>query len=360
MTSSSMTSSLRSRTLAALPLTLLLSGLPIAAQACATCGCTLSTDAATGYSAQSGWRINLDYTAINQNELRSGGSKASPEQVVNQPSDPSLGGGEIEHGTNNQYVNLTAAYRFNADWGVSLLVPYVQRDHSTYGGQLQPYTPAESAPDQLSHTKVSSLGDIKLLGSYQGFLPTHNLGVQLGIKLPTGNYGGETEDGQFVGSPVRFTRGPMAGDALDTSLQAGTGSTDLIVGAYYYQPISQNFDGFVNSQFQSAVAEKLHAAGENYRPGNLASMSFGVRYEAHANWVPQLQINLLRKSADQGALADQPDTAGTVAYLSPGLSASLSKNVQLYAFVQLPVYSHLAGYQLFPKWTGTVGVSMAL
>jgi hypothetical protein len=160
--------------------------------------------------------------------------------------------------------------------------------------------------------------------------------------------------------PVRFTRGPMAGDALDTSLQAGTSSTDLIVGAYYYQPISQNFDGFVNGQYQSAVAEKLHAAGENYRPGNLASMSFGVRYEAHANWVPQLQINLLRKSADQGALADQPDTAGTVAYLSSGLSASLSKTVQLYAFVQLPVYSHLAGYQLLPKWTGTVGVSMAL
>jgi hypothetical protein len=26
----------------------------------------------------------------------------------------------------------------------------------------------------------------------------------------------------------------------------------------------------------------------------------------------------------------------------------------------VPVYSHLAGYQLFPGWTGTVGVSMAL
>lgn len=355
-----MTFSHRSKAATALPLALLLFALPITAQACATCGCSLSTDAATGYSAQAGWRLNLDYTYIDQNQLRSGGGTASPEQVVNQPSNPSLGGGEIEHGTTNEYVNLTAAYRFNADWGVSLLVPYVKRDHSTYGGQMQPYTPAESAPDQLSHANVSSLGDIKLLGSYQGFLPTHNLGVQFGVKLPTGNYGGQTADGAFIGAPVRFKNGPGTGAALDTSLQAGTGSTDLIVGAYYYQPISQNFDGFINGQFQSAIAEKLNAAGANYRPGNLASLSFGVRYEAHANWVPQLQLNLQQRSADQGALATPPDSAGTVAYLSPGISARLTRNLQLYAFVQVPVYSRLAGYQLFPRWTGTVGISMGL
>lgn len=350
----------RPKAIATVPLALLLAALPIAAQACATCGCTLSTDAATGYSAESGWRLNLDYTTIDQNELRSGSSRATAQQVVDRPSDPSLGGGEIEHGTSNRYLNLTAAYRFNADWGVSVLVPYVTRTHDTYGVQLQPYTPAENAPDQLSHADVSSLGDIKMLASYQGFLPTHNLGVQFGVKLPTGNYGGETEDGTFVGTPVRFKDGPVAGDALDSSLQAGTGSTDLIVGAYYFQPISQDFDGFVNGQFQAAVSERMDAAGANFRPGNLATMSLGVRYEAHANWVPQLQLNLLHKSADQGAFADQPDTAGTVAYLSPGISASLTKTLQLYAFVQVPVYSHLAGYQLFPGWTGTVGLSLGL
>jgi hypothetical protein len=352
--------SFRFKTTLALLIALSLTLLPIAAQACATCGCTLSTDAATGYSAESGWRLNVDYTYIDQDELRSGSSGASPEQVVNRPSDPSLGGGEIEHGTTNKYLNVTAAYRFNADWGISLLVPYVQRDHDTYGTQLQPYTGAESAPNQLSNANVSSLGDIKLLASYQGFLPTHNLGLQFGVKLPTGNYGGETDNGTFVGTPTLFKNGPGAGQALDSSLQAGTGSTDLIVGAYYFQPISQNFDGFVNGQFQAAVSERMSAAGANYRPGNLATMSLGVRYEAHADWVPQLQLNLLHKSADQGAFADQPDTEGTVAYLSPGISASLTKKLQLYAFVQVPVYSHLAGYQLFPGWTGTVGVSLGL
>lgn len=334
--------------------------MPQLAHACATCGCTLSTDAATGYSTETGWRINLDYTYIDQSQLRHGSSKASPEQVVNQPSDRSLGGGEIEKDTTNRYINASATYRFNADWGVSFVVPYVLRDHSTYGTQFQPYTPAAIAPDQLSSAHVAGIGDARILGSYQGFLPTHNLGVQFGIKLPTGHYGGQSDDGQLIGHPTTFHSGPSMGQSLDSSLQAGTGSTDLIVGAYYYQPVSQDFDAFVNGQFQAAVAERLNQPGADYRPGNQTSVSFGVRYEAHANWVPQLQLNWLHKSADQGALADRPNTEGTVLYLSPGISGSLTPRLQLYAFVQVPVYSHLAGYQLFPKWTGTVGISMKI
>lgn len=336
------------------------SGLPFAASACATCGCTLSTDAATGYSSEPGWRLNLDYTTIDQNQLRHGSHRATPQQVVDQPSDPSLGGGEIERGTVNRYINLSLAYHFNADWGFSMVLPYVLRDHTTYGEQQTPYVPAQTAADQISGATVSGMGDAKLLASYQGFLPTHNLGVQLGVKWPTGRYGGETDDGRVVGHPTSFRSGPALGQSLDTSLQAGTGSTDLIAGAYYYQPVSQDFDAFVSGQYQTAVAQRLDAVGADFRPGDLASLSFGLRYEAHANWVPQLQVNLQHKGADQGALADRPDSAGTVAYLSPGISASIGRGIQAYAFMQLPIYSRLAGYQLFPRWTGTVGISMAL
>jgi hypothetical protein len=339
---------------------LVLGGLPVAAHACATCGCTLSTDAATGYSTRSGWRLSLDYTFIDQNQLRHGSGRASPRQVVDQPADPSAGGGEIEKGTLNRYINLTVAYRFDADWGVNLMLPWVARDHTTFGDQEQPYVPAQTAPDQVSGARVSALGDLKLLASYQGFLPTRNLGAQLGVKLPTGRYGGQTGAGEVVGHPTLFRSGPAMGQSLDTSLQAGTGSTDLIVGAYYYQPISQNFDFFANGQFQAAVAQRMHAAGADFRPGDLTTASLGLRYEAHANWIPQLQLNLQHKGGDQGALADRPSSEGSVAYLSPGISASLGRHIQAYAFVQVPVYSRLAGYQLFPGWTGTMGISVVL
>jgi hypothetical protein len=315
---------------------------PLSAWSCATCGCTVNSDAAMGYSSATGFRLNLEYTYINQDQLRGGTSNATPSEVVNNPSNPSLGGGEIERQTINHYLTLGASYRPNADWNFNLLVPYVVRDHTTYGNQNEPYTPSESAADQISGAHVSNLGDVKLIANFQGILPTHNLGVQLGVKLPTGQYG----------SAVNFYDGPNAGTPLDTSLQAGTGSTDVIVGAYYFQPISLNFAAFGNVQFQSAVAHKLNTPGNDYRPGNIITVSLGLRYEENPHWIPQLQLNISRK-------LKLTDTAGTVAYLSPGLTAQIVSKLHAYTVLQVPVYSNLSGYQLFPHWTGTVGLSYA-
>src|SRR5579863_180875 len=322
---------------------------PVSTWACATCGCTVNSDGAMGYSATTGWRVNLEYTYIDQDELRIGTRAATPAEVVNNPSNPALGGGEIEKDTINRYATLGINYRPSADWNINLLIPYVVRSHTTYGTQLAPYSPAETAPDQISGARVSNLGDVKLIGAYQGFLPMHNLGVQLGVKLPTGQYG----------TAVDFYNGPNVGSPLDASLQAGTGSTDVIVGAYYYQAVSQNFDIFVNSQFQSAVAHKQNQPGNDFRPGNSATFSVGLRYEANPNWAPQVQLNLYHKSPDQGALADTTDTVGTVAYLSPGATVQITHQLHAYTVVQVPIYSNLDGYQLFPHWTGTVGMSYA-
>ncbi len=303
-----------------------------------------------GYSSESGWRVNLEYVYINQNELRSGTSTATPAEVVNHPFDPALNGGEIEQDTINRYLNLGLSYRPNADWNLSLIAPWVIRGHSTYGVQTRPYSPAETAPDQLSYSDFSQLGDIRVLAAYQGLLPTHNLGIQLGLKLPTGSYG----------TAVNFLTGPNAGAPIDASLQPGTGSTDVIIGSYYFQPISQDFDAFAAIDFQAAVAHQQDQPGNDFRPGNSLTASFGVRYEAHPRWVPQLQINLYERRADQGALADVLDTNGFVAYVSPGLSVRVVQHLQVYGLVQVPVYSNLGGYQLFPHWTGTVGFSYGM
>jgi len=318
---------------------------PFTAQACATCGCTLSADAATGYSTATGWRLSMEMDYIDQNQLRSGTHTASPGQVVDDPSDPDLGGGEIEKKTINRYFTVGIGYSPSADWNLNLLVPWIDRDHTTYGTQSMPYTSDETAADQISGAHLSSVGDARFLVSYQGLLPTRNLGVQLGVKLPTGNYGTHTQ----------FDSGPAAGDALDASLQAGTGSTDLILGAYYYQAVSQDFDAFINAQYQTAVAHRQDQSDNDFKPGNAFTLSTGVRYEANAAWIPQLQLNFSHKSADKGALADGPDTTGTVLYVSPGITARVLNQFHVYGFVQVPVYSKLDGYQLFPHWTASIG-----
>lgn len=304
------------------------------AAACATCGCTLSADAAMGYSALPGWRLSVEYDYIDQDRLRSG-----TRSVAGVPD-----GSELEHDTLNRYVTAALSFTPNSAWNVTLLMPYVIRDHSTYGAvdSTQPLPP-------LSYSRSSSIGDVKVVGSYQGWLPTRNLGVQFGVKLPTGRYG----------TAVDFNAGPNAGTPLDASLQPGTGSTDLIVGAYYYRAVSQNFDAFFNVQFQSALRHRMDQPGNDYRPGNSTTASAGLRYEASPRWLPQVQLNLLHKSPDQGALADVQSTAGIVAYLSPGISVQAARGLQLFGFLQVPVYSNLYGIQLFPRFTASVGVSYA-
>jgi hypothetical protein len=308
-----------------------------------------------GYSSMPGWRIGLEYDFINQNQLRGGTGAVGAGQLA--AINDAGGSQEVERQTINRYLNVSLNYSPSANWNVLALVPYIDRSHTTYGAA----TSDQLTPDQVSASTTTGLGDVKLVASYQGFLPTHSLGVQLGVKLPTGNYGGQNVNtGELVGrTPVIFSSGPNAGNALDTSLNAGTGSTDMILGGYYYQAVSQNFDAFINGQFQAAVAHRLDQPGADYRPGNLASLNFGLRYEANPGWTPQLQVNVLRKSRDQGALADTISTGGTVAYLSPGLTVSLAKNLQAFGFVMLPAYSKLEGYQLFPRWTASVGLSYA-
>ncbi len=318
--------------------------------ACATCGCTLDSDAVNGLGATTGWHLSLELNYINQDQLRTGSHSASVASVVNTPANPALGGGEIEHQTLNRYLTTGLSYSPHKDWRIDLKIPYISRDHSTYGEQESPYTPSESAVEQLSSVHVGSLGDIKLITSYLGLLPTRNLGIQFGVKLPTGDHG----------SRILFSTGPGAGTPLDASLQAGTGSTDVIMGAYYVKAISQTIDAFASSQFQAAIKQPRVDIGHDYRPGNTATVSIGVRYLENPRWMPAIQLNLSHRSADQGALGDPTGTAGSVAYLSPGMTVQVTHRLHAYGFMQVPIYSHLSGYQLFPRWTASVGLNYAL
>ncbi len=237
-----------------------------------------------------------------------------------------------------------------------MLLPYIDRSHSTYGASMNPLT-----PDKVSGASVGTFGDMRFITSYQGFLPTHNLGFQLGLILPTGDYGGPDAAGTgTVGrNPVAFNSGPNSqipspGNLLDTSLQAGAGATDLIVGAYYYQAVSQNFDAFINGQFQAALWHKLDQPGEDYhRQYFQCELRRTLRGEPHGRSAAAIQHH--QQAHDTECLPTPFPQAARSYFLSPGLSVSVAHDVQVYAFVQLPIYSNLTGYQLFPHWTGSGG-----
>ncbi len=156
-----MTMKLR-RTAGALAL-IFVAACPAVALACATCGCSLSTEAAMGYSDAPGWRASLEFDFINQNQYRTGTHSISSADVA--AINDAGGSQKVEKQTINRYTTLGLNYIPTADWNLSLFVPYISRSHTTYGQATNPLT-----ADMISGASVSSLGDIRFIASYQGLL----------------------------------------------------------------------------------------------------------------------------------------------------------------------------------------------
>ena len=309
------------------------------AKACASCGCTLSSAWENlQFSYAPGYKLDLSYTYLDQDQLRSGVKPISPaaaSQIVVNGSPK-----EVEKYTINNYVNLGIDYSSSRDWGVNIQVPYISRKHSTLGTASDGSTAGPGGGQYDSQT--SSAGDIKVIGRYQGFTPQCKFGVLYGLKLPTGSF---TNMGT---STDPTSPGPVP---IDRGLQPGTGTTDVILGAYYADGINQNWDYFTQALYQRALNSR-----DDYRPGDGFNLNAGLRYAGIPDFGPVLQLNYRFVEHDVGSNADELNTGGVLLYISPGFSVSVSQQVAVYAFYQYPIYQELYGVQLAPRYTATVGV----
>ena len=310
------------------------------AGACASCGCMLSPDWNNlQFSARPGLKLDLRWDYLNQNQLRSGTGTISPaaaSRVVNNGSPQ-----EVEKDTINNYFTLGIDYSKNPDWGINIQVPWTDRSHSTLGTASDGFTPGQGGGQYDSHT--SNLGDIRITGRYQNFVPgCRFLGVLFGVKLPTGSY---TEKGT---STDPSAPGPVP---IDRGLQPGTGTTDVILGAYYANGLNRNWGYFTQAIFQAALYSK-----DQYRPGAGLNVNAGLRYIGFSGFFPQIQLNFRTVKRDSGAQADTVSTGGTLLYFSPGIDVPVSFHFSIYSFLQLPVYQNLNGVQLAPQYTTSFGV----
>ena len=315
---------------------------PTSVLACASCGCTLSSDwESQGFTVHSGLKVDVRYDYLNQDQLRHGTGKISAtnaSQMVTSTGDPQ----EVEKYTRNNYLTMGLDYTFSANWGINVQLPFISRSHSTLGVNSNGSYPAVGAYD----SKISGLGDVKVIGRYQGFTPQHNSGIMFGLKLPTGSH---TKTGTST-DPVN--PGDVA--LIDRGLQPGTGTTDALLGAYYFDSLSKNWDYFTQATVQTALNSK-----DDYKPGTGYNINLGVRYMGFAEVMPQLQLNTRYVEHDTGVNADQTSTGGTLAYLSPGLVVPITKQASVYGFVQLPIYQNVRGVQLNPQYTVSIGARFA-
>jgi len=313
------------------------------AQACASCGCTLSKDwESQGQTTQSGFSADLSYTYINQNSAIYG-SKTASAGLVN-----TLYANGQENELNTKTGTITAAFNYNsAVWGVSVQIPYLNRTHTTDGNLQNNYT-ILTAPlgTYFANSTDSGIGDVRIIGRYSGFSADKSTGITAGLKLPTGS------------TNANFTNG----QTLDPGLQLGTGSTDIILGGYTSGTIS-TYGWFFQGTVQRAIKTTNDASGNGYRPGDAYSLNTGIRYAGYgAKVVPMLQLNYIRRENDTGldinydVLTGARISGGQLLYLSPGVSVRVGGGVSVYGFVQVPVYQYVNSLQLVPKYTATLGV----
>ena len=313
---------------------------PEVSSACASCGCTLSSDfLSQGLAAKHGFMFDLRYDYLNQDQLRSGTGTISPVDA----SKVDNGTREVEKYTKNQYITLGIDYIVNHDWSINLQVPYIKRKHSTLGTGSDGINPGDEAYD----SDTSNVGDVKVVGRYLGFTPQHNFGAIFGLKLPTGSHS-QTGISTDPNSP-----GEVAD--IDPGLQPGTGSTDVIAGLNYFDSLNRDWDYFSQIIYQAAVA---HRSG--YKPGNGLNLNLGLRYMEYVSVIPQIQLNIRNVQTDSGELADTYATGGTLTYLSPGIIVKVTNNASLYGVVQFPIYQDLKGIQLAPRYVASVGAHFAI
>lgn len=308
---------------ALLPLALVISQ---EAAACASCGCSLSSDWTTqGVTTREGLSADLRYDFVDQQQLRLGRRTASASDVAQAQAD----GREVERRTTNRYETLGLNYNPSRVWGFTVQLPWVVRTHSTTDNTVP------ATPEDLT-SRSNSLGDIRLLTRYQGFDGLPNVGVIAGLKLPTGRF------------HERFNE---TGDPLDRSLQPGTGTTDAIVGAYAMGAVNRHLDWFGQAVAQLPLAER-----EGYRPGSSVSVNLGLRYMSAGALVPELQLNAINRDRDRQDGAGVEGTGGSLVYITPGASLVVGKRLSLFTHVQLPVYQGVNELQLAPRANYAAGL----
>lgn len=322
---------------------LAMSGTSQQALACASCGCSLNSDWGTqGVSTQEGFSVDVRYDTLNQNTLWAGTGKISPTAAA-ATLNPTTGSyAEVENFTKSQTLTSTLDYNNGQSWGVSVSVPYVTRDHSTSGTSRTGGIIGSNLDGYTSQT--NSLGDVRVVGRYFGFSEQQNFGVQFGLKLPTGRTNQMSSDG---------------GAVVDPGLQLGTGTTDLILGAYYHDNLNQNWGFFTQAMYQTALTTynmPNQLAGQtSYRPGNSLNLNGGLRFEGY-DWIkPTIQLNARFVQKDSGDAADKFSTGGTLLYLTPGFILPVNDKVSVYTSLQIPVYQNVNGIQLTPSYIFSLG-----
>jgi hypothetical protein len=279
---------------------LALTAFPSSAFACA-CGCAIfDVGTASLLPSGPGGQFFFEYDFLNQTTNWHGGSAAP-------------GANNDDKKIRSDFMVVGGQYMFNSDWGVMAELPVTHRGFLTSDS---------GSPEEFDHT---ALGDVRLMVNYSGFSPDMSTGIIAGVKLPTG-------DSTYPN--------------FDSDVEIGSGSTDILLGAYHSGQLSSDgrFSYYGQTMWQHALATQ-----NRYTPGSELNTALGISYDGwtlgNAQISPVVQAIVSYRGHDGGAAGDPANTGYTRLLISPGIKADFG-TWKLYADVEVPVAQNVEGNQL--------------
>ncbi|MEJ8835390.1 transporter [Ramlibacter sp. AN1133] len=291
----------------------------------ASCGsafCSVNSDwASDALGLAEGAVLDLRYESIHQDQPRTGSRRIGVGEIPRHHD-------EVSTANRNLLANYSRS--FASGWGYSVGLPIVDRKHfhihNHQGGQVE------------ERWDFREIGDLRLTGRYQQPLGsgTSTAGVIFGVKLPTGRTGVANDDG----------------DVAERSLQPGTGTTDVILGAFFHHQLSATGSWFAQAQLQHPLNRH-----DEFAPGAQLTLDLGYARRFGEKFAGLLQLNAVVKRRDRGAQAEPEDSGSRSLFLSPGVSYELNERMRVYAFYQHPLHQSVNGVQLTARRAVAVGLA---
>ncbi|HZP44791.1 MAG TPA: hypothetical protein VFB15_03990 [Candidatus Binataceae bacterium] len=218
------------------------------------------------------------------------------------------------------FTTVGLQYMFNRNWGAMIQIPYWQR---FYRGA---YT-GDNANFQSYNW--NSIGDIRIEGMYTGFSEDMSTGLVGGLKVPSGWY---------------------TYPHVDRDNQIGTGSTDLLFGAYHlgnlpFSLLERPLNWYVQGSYDLPVFTQDH-----YKPGREFDGALGLIY----NWgqigflkefAPLVSLVASDRARDSQSQADPTNTGYSRLLIAPGVETKIGI-IRWYTDVGIPVFQNMNGNQI--------------
>jgi hypothetical protein len=269
---------------------------------------------------------------IDQNQPRVGTDDAVVGQI---PSH------EDEVRTVNRITTARASYRFSGAWGLTMALPFVDRDHEHIHNDL--------GGAEYQRWSYSGVGDLETVALRRfGASGRTRYLVSAGVKAPTGVKNVEEVDGDQPEPPAR----------------PGTGSWDVLggVGAEWLVHVG-GLGGESGIPLRMSINGRYNGRGtEEYQVGAEGMAHIATEVPVTSWGSLTLQTNLRVRGKDNVGNTDvnEENTGGTTAYVTPGFRLAMGRQAWVYGMVQFPVYQNVNGIQIVSEANWFGGVTYAV